>query len=57
MNIPKKRSKELTLLRVRGAVSGVLSRGDSLGVSELELSDELLLESSLLLPLLKLELR
>ncbi len=45
-----------TLLRVRGAASGVLGRGDSLGVSEVELRDELLLENSLL-ALLKLEVR
>lgn len=47
---------KLTLLRVRGAASSVLGRGDSLGVSEVELRDELLLESSLL-ALLKLEVR
>lgn len=45
-----------TLLRVRGATYGVLSRGDSLGVSDVELRDELLLESSLLASL-KLEVR
>lgn len=45
---------EPTLLCVRGAVSGVLGRGDSLGVSEVELREELLLESSLL-ALFKLE--
>lgn len=43
-----------TLLRVRGAVTGVLGRGDSLRVSEVELRDELLLERSLF-ALLKLE--
>lgn len=37
-----------TRLRVRGAMSGVLGSGDSLRVSEVELSEELLLESSLL---------
>lgn len=45
-----------TLLCVLGAVSAVPGRGDSLGVSEVELSDELLLESSLL-ALLKLDVR
>lgn len=43
-----------TLLHVRGAMSGVLRRGDSLGVSEVELRDELLLKNSVL-ALLKLE--
>lgn len=37
----------LTLLRARGAASGVLDDVDSFAVSEVELSDELLLESSL----------
>lgn len=37
----------LTLLRARGAASGVLDEVDSFAVSEVELSDELLLESSL----------
>lgn len=45
-----------TLLRVRGVVSSVQTRGDSLGVSGVELRDELLLESSLL-AFLKLEVR
>ena len=36
----------LTLLRARGAASGVLG-DDSLAVSDVELSEELLLESSL----------
>lgn len=44
-----------TLLRVQGAVSALLSRGDSFGAS-LELREELLLENSLL-ALLKLEVR
>lgn len=37
-----------TRLRARGAASGVFGEVDSLGVSEEELTDELLLESSLL---------
>lgn len=37
----------LTLLLARGAGSGVLGEVDSFGVSEVELRDELLLESSL----------
>lgn len=37
----------LTLLRARGAASGVLG-DDSLAVSEVELKDELLLDNSLL---------
>lgn len=44
-----------TLLRVRGAASAALIRGDSLGASP-ELREELLLENSLL-ALLKLEVR
>lgn len=44
-----------TLLRVRGAVSALLSRGDSFGAS-LEIREKLLLENSLL-ALLKLEVR
>jgi len=47
-------TEKLTLLRVGGAMSGVLGRLDSLGVSEVELREELLLESSLL-GLFKLE--
>lgn len=39
---------KLTLLRIRGAVPG---RDDSLGVSEVELRDDVLLENSLLAPL------
>ena len=38
----------LTLLRARGADSGVLGDVDSLAVSDVELSEELLLDSSLL---------
>lgn len=38
----------LTLLRARGAASGVLGDVDSLAVSDVELSDELLLDNSLL---------
>lgn len=38
---------QLTLLLTRGAGSGVLGDVDSFGVSEVELRDELLLESSL----------
>ena len=38
----------LTLLRARGAASGVLGDVDSLAVSDVELSEELLLDSSLL---------
>lgn len=45
-----------TLLRVRGALSSVPRRGDSLGVSDVELREEVLLESSLFL-LLRLEVR
>lgn len=41
-------TERLTLLCVHRAVSAVLGRGDSLWVSEVELRDELLLESSLL---------
>lgn len=37
-----------TLLRVLGAASGAGANGDLLGLSELELRDELLLDSSLL---------
>lgn len=42
----------LTLLRARGAASGVLGDVDSLAVSEVELREELLLDSSLLVDLL-----
>lgn len=38
----------LTLLRARGADSGVLGDVDSLAVSDVELSEELLLDNSLL---------
>lgn len=38
----------LTLLRARGAASGVLGDVDSLAVSDVELSEELLLDNSLL---------
>lgn len=38
----------LTLLRARGAASGVLGDVDSLAVSDVELKEELLLDSSLL---------
>lgn len=41
-----------TLLCVRGATSGKRSGGDSQGVSEAELREELLLESSLVALLL-----
>lgn len=39
---------ELTLRRARGAASGVLGDVDSLAVSDVELKEELLLDSSLL---------
>lgn len=38
----------LTLLRARGAASGVLGDVDSLAVSDVELKEELLLDNSLL---------
>lgn len=56
-SVPGLVTEKPTLLRVRGAAIGVLSRGDSLGVSEVELKDELLLDSCSLLALLELLVR